>query len=203
MMKKMLVDLIKDYEKSSSYWHGSIFERVTKFSTDFKGRFGEEFLYTIIKNLTEIPVMWDADCNTSNEEGIYDIFWYLPNNKKMRVEIKTSGRTVSNGRPVGWQHENVYFTNNDWDKIIFLDYDTDNIMYITIVDYDSIVKNGILDLSVFGKKAHQRKNEEGKAKVDFSYKSIKKGIEAGITLKYDLEAPQNDILAKFLVEKLS
>jgi hypothetical protein len=34
MMKKMLVDLIKDYEKSSSYWHGSIFERVTKFSTD-------------------------------------------------------------------------------------------------------------------------------------------------------------------------
>jgi hypothetical protein len=147
--------------------------------------------------------MWDADCNTSNEEGIYDIFWYLPNNKKMRVEIKTSGRTFSNGRPAGWQHENVYFTNNDWDKIIFLDYDTDNIMYITIVDYDSIVKNGILDLSVFGKKAHQRKNEEGKAKVDFSYKSIKKGIEAGITLKYDLEAPQNDILAKFLVEKLS
>ena len=114
-MKSIITDLIEDYKESASYWSGSIFESVTHFSTDYKGKFGEELLFNLIKKHTEIPVEWDADSNTANDDGVYDLFWTLNGNKK-RVEVKTSGRTVSNGRPIGWQHENVYYEDNKWDK---------------------------------------------------------------------------------------
>ena len=204
IMKSIVTNLIEDYKKSASYWSGSIFESVTHFSTDYKGKFGEELLYNIIKDNTDIPVEWDEDSNTANDDGVYDLFWYLHNNKnrKRRVEVKTSGRTVANGRPIGWQHENVYFTDNKWDKLVFLDYDATDVMFITIVDYDQVVKDNTLDLSLFGKKGHQRKNEEGKAKVDFSMKSIQNGIDSNVTLKYDVNNPNNEELINFLNEKL-
>ena len=203
-MKSIVTNLIEDYKESASYWSGSIFESVTHFSTDYKGKFGEELLYNIIKDNTDIPVEWDQDSNTANDDGVYDLFWYLHNNKnrKRRVEVKTSGRTVANGRPIGWQHENVYITDNKWDKLVFLDYDATDIMFITIVDYDQVVKDNTLDLSLFGKKGHQRKNEEGKAKVDFSMKSIQNGIDSNVTLKYDVNNPNNEELINFLNEKL-
>ncbi len=204
IMKSIVTNLIEDYKKSASYWSGSIFESVTHFSTDYKGKFGEELLYNIIKDNTDIPVEWDEDSNTANDDGVYDLFWYLHNNKnrKRRVEVKTSGRTVANGKPIGWQHENVYFTDNKWDKLVFLDYDATDVMFITIVDYDQVVKDNTLDLSLFGKKGHQRKNEEGKAKVDFSMKSIQNGIDSNVTLKYDVNNPNNEELINFLNEKL-
>jgi hypothetical protein len=76
-------------------------------------------------------------------------------------------------------------------------------MFITIVDYDEVVKDNNLDLSIFGKKGHQRKNEEGKAKVDFSMKSIRNGIDAGVTFEYDLNNPCDELLALFLLKKLA
>ena len=202
-MKTLVNNLIEDYKKSASYWSGSIFESVTNFSTDYKGKFGEELLFNTIKELTDIPVQWDADSNTSNDDGVYDLFWYLHNGKKVRVEVKTSGRTVSNGKPIGWQHENVYFSDNKWDKLVFLDYDRNDVMFITVVDYDMVVKDNTMDLSIFGKKAHQRKNEEGKAKVDFSMKSIRKGVDAGVTFEYDFNSTHPEELALFLLKKLS
>ena len=203
-MKSIVTNLIEDYKESASYWSGSIFESVTHFSTDYKGKFGEEFLFNVIKSNTNIPVEWDEDSNTDNDDGVYDLFWYLHNNKnrKRRVEVKTSGRTLSKGRPTGWQHENVYFTDNKWDKLVFLDYDATDVMFITIVDYDQVVKDNTLDLSLFGKKGHQRKNEEGKAKVDFSMKSIQNGIDNNVTFKYDFNNPNNEELINFLNEKL-
>ena len=179
-----------------------MFESVTHFSTDYKGKFGEELLFKLIKDLTDIPVQWDADSNTANDDGVYDLFWYLHNGKR-RVEVKTSGRTVANGKPIGWQHENVYFSDNKWDKLVFLDYDRNDVMFITIVDYDEVVKDNNLDLSIFGKKGHQRKNEEGKAKVDFSMKSIRNGIDAGVTFEYDFNNPCDELLALFLLKKLA
>ena len=203
-MKSIVTNLIEDYKESASYWSGSIFESVTHFSTDYKGKFGEEFLFNVIKSNTNIPVEWDEDSNTDNDDGVYDLFWYLHNNKnrKRRVEVKTSGRTLSKGSPTGWQHENVYFTDNKWDKLVFLDYDATDVMFITIVDYDQVVKDNTLDLSLFGKKGHQRKNEEGKAKVDFSMKSIQNGIDNNVTFKYDFNNPNNEELINFLNEKL-
>lgn len=201
-MKALVTNLIEDYRQQASYWAGSLFESVTHFSTDYKGKFGEELLFKLIKDLTDIPVQWDADSNTANDDGVYDLFWFLHNGKR-RVEVKTSGRTVANGKPIGWQHENVYFSDNKWDKLVFLDYDRNDVMFITIVDYDEVVKDNNLDLSIFGKKGHQRKNEEGKAKVDFSMKSIRNGIDAGVTFEYDFNNPCDELLALFLLKKLA
>ena len=202
IMKSIVTNLIEDYKKSASYWNGSIFESVTHFSTDYKGKFGEELLYNIIKDNTDIPVEWDEDQNTNNNDGVYDLFWHLHNGKKRRVEVKTSGRTVANGKPIGWQHENVYFSDNKWDKLVFIDYDANDVVFFTIVDYNQVVKDNTLDLSLFGKKGHQRKNEEGKAKVDFSMKSIQNGIDKGLTFEYDLNNPDDEGLTYFLEEKL-
>ena len=202
IMKSIVTNLIEDYKKSASYWSGSIFESVTHFSTDYKGKFGEELLYNIIKDNTDIPVEWDEDQNTNNNDGVYDLFWHLHNGKKRRVEVKTSGRTVANGKPIGWQHENVYFSDNKWDKLVFIDYDANDVVFFTIVDYNQVVKDNTLDLSLFGKKGHQRKNEEGKAQVDFSMKSIQNGIDSNVTLKYDVNNPNNEELINFLNEKL-
>ena len=202
MMKTIVTNLIEDYKKSASYWSGSIFESVTHFSTDYKGKFGEELLFNVIKDNTDIPVEWDEDQNTNNNDGVYDLFWYLHNGKKMRVEVKTSGRTVANGKPIGWQHENVYFSDNKWDKLVFIDYDANDVVFFTIVDYNQVVKDNTLDLSLFGKKGHQRKNEEGKAKVDFSMRSVQNGIDNKVTFNYDFNNPDNEGLSNFLEEKL-
>ena len=202
MMKTIVTNLIEDYKKSASYWSGSIFESVTHFSTDYKGKFGEELLFNVIKDNTNIPVEWDEDQNTNNNDGVYDLFWYLNNGKKMRVEVKTSGRTVANGKPIGWQHENVYFSDNKWDKLVFIDYDSNDVVFFTIVDYNQVVKDNTLDLSLFGKKGHQRKNEEGKAKVDFSMRSVQNGIDNKVTFNYDFNNPDNEGLSNFLKEKL-
>ena len=202
MMKTIVTNLIEDYKKSASYWSGSIFESVTHFSTDYKGKFGEELLFNVIKDNTDIPVEWDEDQNTNNNDGVYDLFWYLSNGKKIRVEVKTSGRTVANGKPIGWQHENVYFSDNKWDKLVFIDYDANDVVFFTIVDYNQVVKNNTLDLSLFGKKGHQRKNEEGKAKVDFSMRSVQNGIDNKVTFNYDFNNPDNEGLSNFLEEKL-
>ena len=202
-MKSIVTNLIEDYRQQASYWAGSLFESVTHFSTDYKGKFGEELLFNIIKELTDIPVQWDADSNTANDDGVYDLFWTNNEGKKVRVEVKTSGRTVANGKPIGWQHENVYFSDNKWDKLVFIDYDRNDVMFVTIVDYNEVVKDNNLDLTIFGKKGHQRKNEEGKAKVDFSIKSIHNGIDAGVTFEYNYNNPSDELLGLFLLNKLA
>jgi len=202
-MKTIALKLMESYNHQASYWSGSFFESVTNYSTDYKGKFGEELLFNVIKELTDIPVQWDADSNVSNDDGVYDLFWTDEDGKKVRVEVKTSGRTVANGRPIGWQHENVYFSDNKWDKLVFIDYDANDIVFVTIVDYDMVVKDNMIDLSIFGKKGHQRKNEEGKAKVDFSMKSIRNGIDAGVTFEYNCNTTCDEELALFLLKKLS
>jgi hypothetical protein len=201
-MKTLVSNLTQTYKQQATYWSGSLFEDVVNFSTDYKGRWGEELFRNILKEYTDILVQWDEDSNTSNDDGVYDLFWYLRSGEKVRVEVKTSGRTVSKGVAKGWQHENVYFSGHKWDKLVFIDYDVNNVIYFTIVDYDQVVKNDIIDLSLFGKKAHCRKNEEGKAKVDFSLKSIQNGIDAGVTFCYNINDPQDELLGLFLFKKL-
>lgn len=201
-MKSLVTELTENYKKQATYWSGSLFEDVVNFSTDHKGKWGEELFRDILLKYTDIPVQWDEDSNTSNKDGVYDLFWYLHNGKKLRIEVKTSGRTVSKGKPSGWQHENVYFRDDEWDKMVFIDYDSNDVMYITIVDYDQLVKDDMIDLSIFGKNAHCRKNEDGKAKVDFSMRSINNGIAKGVTFKYDFNNPNDELLGFFLLSKL-
>ena len=202
-MKHLIQELTEEYTKKGAYWENSCFENVVNLSTDYKGRWGEDYFFRVLKKYTEIAVHWDEDSNTSNNDGVYDQFWYLHNGKKCRVEVKTSGRTVSRGIAKGWQHENVYFLDNKWDKLVFVDYDANDVIYITIVDYDQVVKNKTIDLSLFGKNGHCRKNEEGKAKVDFSMKSINNGIAKGVTFKYDINNQDNEALSTFLNNKFA
>ena len=49
-MRSLVTNLIEDYRQQASYWAGSLFESVTHFSTDYKGKFGEELLFKIIKD---------------------------------------------------------------------------------------------------------------------------------------------------------
>ena len=205
-MRSIVNKLTAAYKLKANYWKGSLFEDVTKYSTDYKGKWGEELIRDVIKEYTDIPVQWDEDCNTSNDDGVYDLFWFLDETKKKRrIEVKTSGRTFNTKeqKAKGWQHENVYFTEDKWDTLILCDYDANDVMYITIVDYDQIVDGDWIDLSLFGKNGHERKNEKGKAKVDFSVKSINKGLAAGVTFKYDFNNPQDELLGLFLINKLS
>ena len=202
-MKSLVTELTENYKKQATYWSGSLFEDVVSLSTDYKGKWGEELFRDILLKYTDIPVQWDEDSNTSNNDGVYDLFWYLHNGKKLRIEVKTSGRTVSKGVAKGWQHENVYFCDDKWDKMVFIDYDANDVMYITIVDYNQVVTNDMIDLSLFGKNGHCRKNEDGKAKVDFSMRSIENGIAKGVTFKYDFNNPNDDLLGFFLLSKLA
>ena len=194
---QLIPNLLENYKNSSSYWSGSYFEEVVKLSTDGKGKFGEELIFKLIEKYTEFPVQWEEDSNTNQDDGVYDLWWVGNSGTKNRVEVKSSGRTVANGKPIGWQHENVYFTDNKWDNIIFMDYDANDVIYFTIVSYDQIVKDEMIDLTLFGKKGHQRKNEDGKAKVDFSLKSIRNGINHGVTFMLDMEDPNFEGLSKF------
>mgnify|MGYP001158623993 FL=1 len=189
MLSQILESVNKKYVNSvkGDYWEGSHFEDIVKLTNDERGKWGEELFRDLIKYPTiEMPVMWDADKNTDPTDGVYDMFIESNSGDKLRIEVKTSGRTISKGKPVGWQHENIYFGGNKWDKLVFVDYDADDVMYITIVDYNQVVTNGQIDLSLFGKNGHCRKNEDGKAKVDFSMKSLQNGIDVGVTFKYDI-----------------
>ena len=204
MTQAIVANLIEEYDQKATYWSGSMFENVTHYSTDYKGKWGEQYLRDMIKEFTDIPVQWDGDRNTNPDDGIYDLFWYLHNGKKVRVEVKTSGRTVVKGKPKGWQHDNVYFCGNKWDKLIFVDYDADDSVCFTILNYDDVVKEDSLDLRVLGMGyGHVRKNEQGKAKVDTRIKQRDAGIANNVTFCYDYNNPQDELLGLFFINKLS
>lgn len=205
MTQATIVGLVEEYNEAlakRSYWNGSVFEPITKFSADEKGQFGEQLLHRLINECTGHDSQWDADANTDPGDGVYDVYYYTEEGKKVRIEVKTSQRTVSKGKPSGWQHENIYYTGRKWDKVAFIDYDTDGTIFFTIVDYDQLVVDEVIDLSLFGKNAHIRKNEEGKSKVDFSKKSIANGLNAGVTFCYNVNTPDDAALANFLNSKL-
>ena len=73
-MTNILTETIERNTNTNNIWKGSIFESLTQESSDTRGRWGEDFLQTLIKDVTDFEVEWDGDSNTSNECGsIYDI----------------------------------------------------------------------------------------------------------------------------------
>ena len=200
-MNSLITELVQSYQSLNSYWEGSVFQPVTQLSTDYKGRWGEELLYRLVHEHTPYDVHWDGDTNTNCDDGVYDLWWTV-GDTKTRVEVKTSGRTVSNGRPVGYQHENVYHGDNSWDKLVFVDYDRDDVIHFTVLSYDSVVVDGRLDLTSLGKRGHVRKNTTDKSKVDFSTKTLRLGLETGVTFRYDVNNPDDEGLSQFLTSRL-
>ena len=190
------------HSNASSYWGNSKFEPIVKLTNDERGKWGESYVYALLKDLVGLDVGWDEDANTDADDGTYDVYVNSPNGK-IRIEVKTSGRTVAKGKPIGWQHENVYYHNNLWDKLFIVDYDSNpDVIYLTILDHDEIVKDGQLDLTMLGKKGHNRKDVAGKSKVDFSSKTLRLGVEKGLTFVYNVNDPDNEGLTYFLLDKL-
>ena len=109
---------------------------------------------------------------------------------------------VLSGAAAGIGYSTALRLADEGANLIVIDYDANDVVFFTIVDYNQVVKNNTLDLSLFGKKGHQRKNEEGKAKVDFSMRSVQNGIDNKVTFNYDFNNPDNEGLSNFLEEKL-
>jgi hypothetical protein len=61
----ILGETIKEsVDNSSDNWKGSPFEPLTRITNDERGRWGEKFLFRVIKEVAEIDSTWEGDCNT-------------------------------------------------------------------------------------------------------------------------------------------
>jgi hypothetical protein len=195
-IRKNLLESIDDiYVNRINLWKDSPFENLTYLSNDERGKWGERFIFNLIKLNTNLSVEWDEDSNTNNNDGVYDIA-ILHNNNKIRIEVKTATR--GNTKTSNWQHENIY-SSNKWDKLLLFDIDFYG-FYITIIDYEDMVFNH--KHSIFGRKPTLRNNQDDKYKFDFGDKQQKNGIDSNLTFYYDLTNPQDDELVNFLTSKI-
>ena len=185
---------------SHSYWSGSVFEPLRSLTNDEQGSFGERLLYNWMRKFG-FDVQWDGDTNINPDDGVYDVV-YKRNGRRNRVEVKTSGRTFSNGRPAGCQHDNLYYVDECFDKVVFIDYDRDGVIFITVLAYDELVLDEQIDKNLLGVGGHTRKNNHGKAKLDFSPKTLKTGLSKGLTFEYNTHNPNEQALQDFLLYAL-
>jgi hypothetical protein len=195
-IRTILDETIKEaIENSNDSWKGSPFEPLTKLTNDERGRWGEKFLFRIIKEVAGIDSTWDGDCNTRPEDGgTYDILVNLI--KKLKNEVKTA---FSCTKSANWQHENIY-AKSVWDKLTFVDVDYDKI-YITVLtpaNMEILFQNE--KDPIFGKKATLREAQEDKWKFDFSRVTIKNAIAAGYTFCYNVNNPDDAGLVEHLLK---
>ena len=171
-MTNILTETIERNTNTNNIWKGSIFESLTQESSDTRGRWGEDFLQTLIKDVTDFEVECDGDSNTSNECGsIYDILVNLN-----RTEAKTAmvGYDKKRQKQTNtWQHENIY-EENKWDKLLLLDIEP-NGFYITCINHNDMC---------FGDERHpilKKKSTRHLSawKFDTSNAVLKRGIENG------------------------
>lgn len=185
------------YENRKDIWEDSPFRQITLLSNDERGKWGEEFVANLIKNLTDLTVEWNGDNNTNQDDGVYDIMVSNVSNEiKNRIEVKTASR--GSGTDANWQHENVY-ASNKWDKLIFFDFDLFG-FYLTIIDY----KDMKFDVRhpIFGRKPTLRNNQDDKYKVDFGIQQQKRGLVSGHTFWYDISNPDEEGLKQHLIKHL-
>lgn len=161
--------------KRESYWKGSVFEEIRELSNDERGRWGEKLLYELMSQ-HNINAVWDQDSNTQQDDGTYDLTI-----NKYRVEVKTS----FGGHRNNWQHENLY--NEDfWDKIVMVDVDRDCIYFTCLNRLDMVWDE---KHPIFDKKPTRYKHQEVKHKFDFSRRSLRLGMEHGVTTCWSVEDP--------------
>jgi hypothetical protein len=177
------------------YWKGSYWEFLTLFSLDERGKWGEKFVYKGLLS-SQLDAYWDADNNTDMDDGIYDV-WAMLGSAKKRIEVKTAMRGT---RLVSWQHENIYASEDVWDKLIFVDLDY-NKLYVTILDYKDMVWDD--KHPIIMKKPTLRKDSIDAYKVDTSGKSLERTLAAGLTFSHtvgtDLE-PLSEFMRKKIIE---
>lgn len=179
--------------RMQNYWEDSYFEYMTDLSLDERGRTGEENLYKLLLK-AGLDVYWDADKNTTPEDGIYDL-WVMLGGAKVRIEVKTAMRGTNNKT---WQHEHIYKANV-WDKLAFIDIDYDKV-YFTVLDHSEMVWDE--KHPVLGKKPSLREDSKDAYKVDMSKNSIQRGIDGGLTFCYTLNTDDSELI-EFMREKIA
>jgi len=178
-------------------WENSEFKYLRNMSSDQRGSWGENLIYRLIKLYTKYNVKWDADRNTSNSDGIYDL---VVNKHKAEVKTATSGYSSKKNKLTNtYQHENIY-EDNVWDKLILLDVNPDG-FYITIINHKDMVFGENIH-PIFGKKS--TKHLSG-WKFDTSKVVLERGIQNNLTIYIDMSIPNlidENKICKFLKENL-
>ena len=195
-VRSILDETIKEaVDNSNDSWKGSPFESLTKLTNDERGRWGEKFLFRIIKEVAKIASTWDGDCNTRPEDGgTYDILVNLI--RKLKNEVKTAFSCESSAN---WQHENIY-AKSVWDKLTFVDVDYDKIYITVLTPANMAVLFQNKQDPILGKKATLRESQEDKWKFDFSRKTLANAIKAGYTFTYDYNNPDDEGLISHLIK---
>lgn len=201
----ILENTLNDMEEeilSRDYWVGSQFEFLaTRGGADDTGKWGEMYLFNLISALTYFDVQWDADKNTSYDDGTYDL-WFVLNGKKIRIEVKSSRL----GQYKSWQHENLISKNDPCDKVVFVDFEYDTV-YITILDQHTEMffheKHPVFGTTPTLRDKSTSGSRKDKYKWDFKHLQVERGIAGGCTYCHDITNPDWDYLSEFLIDKLS
>ena len=167
----------KNKQDKNNPWKDSLFEDIDKLKNDFSGKVGETVIAEIFK-LAGLDISYTEDCTNQND-GTYDI---VTNNK--RLEIKTARM----GSDKNFQHESLRDCGSDY--FVFLDIEPDK-YYLTIFSSNFNFKS---QHPILGRKPHLRKGSTNVYKFDFSFSTIKKGLEKGVTIEINPTTRSEDIV---------
>ena len=195
---ELLIESIEAaYENRKDPWQDSPFKQITLLSNDERGKWGEKYIFNLIKSLTDFNVEWEGDSNTNKDDGVYDLVIHHNHSKeKIRIEVKTASRGTC--KDPNWQHENVY-ASDKWDKLVLFDFDFFG-FYLTIIDYSEMTFNE--RHRIFGRKPTLRNNQDDKYKFDFGIQQQLRGVESGYTFWYNIINPDEKGLKEHLFKKL-
>tara|TARA_R110001583_G_scaffold23235_1_gene86069 strand:+ start:3522 stop:4100 length:579 start_codon:yes stop_codon:yes gene_type:complete len=153
-------------QSQSVWWDKGHYSSIDSLKPDYSGKAGELLAKSLCETLG-IKYSYDEDI-VDQDDGTYDITI-----KGTLVEIKTA-RVGCYGD--NFQHESL--RDYGCDHFMFIDVTPHN-FYLSIFpsDFDFRQKHPI-----FGRTPHLRKGSDGIYKFDLSLASLKKGINAGVTL---------------------
>jgi hypothetical protein len=174
------VEIIKEQNRKQiekTLWANSQYSQIESLKNDYSGRAGELLAASICENLGINYVYVEDEVNQN--DGTYDI---IINGRK--VEVKTA-RVGNDGKT--WQHESL--RDYGCDYFLFIDIDP-NALFLSIFssNFDFSEKH-----PVFGRTPHLRKESTGTYKFDFGPATLRKGIEAGLTLRVDASTTDTEI----------
>ena len=165
---------------TNNIWANSPYKKLVEIPSDARGKWGENYVATLIKN-AGIKVEEKGLKKDKNGE-IYDLL--IEEKDKWEQKMATMGKNET------FQHENLS-TNNTPCGWIFLDVEPDKI-WLTMLRKCDISKN----IPEIGKMAHLRKKTDDVHKLDFSKRSINKAQKSGICI--NLTESSEEGIRKFL-----
>tara|TARA_R110000824_G_scaffold6012_4_gene27619 strand:- start:3935 stop:4531 length:597 start_codon:yes stop_codon:yes gene_type:complete len=180
--KKFKTVIREEYDKqeANNNWINSPLEKINALKNDYSGKVGERWLEKLCKG-------YELDCSYSEDqidsEATYDLII-----NDLKVEVKTARF----GKCKSFQHENL--RSSGCDKYTFIDV-LPNSVYITVIDSDFDYNR---QHPILGRTPHLRKGTTDVYKFDFGKKTIKNGIESGITFELKERETDDGSLKEFL-----